>query len=147
MTSLTRMEKGKPSGVGRCLLATDDLPLRRRRIQILFPRVAAISSPKAGDVGPAAPHDTGRRATLINPGCFRPLAGAPGGRVERVGSATASFFHLCRRPAKNAAQHIAKSFCPVAPSVFGSAHVHQHEGSHAHEVVKACRGFGNVCRT
>ena len=76
------------------------------------------------------------------------LAGAPGGRVvERVGSdATASFFHLGRRPAKHADQHIAESFCPVTPLVFGSAHVHQHEGSHAHEVVKACRGLGNVCR-
>ena len=35
--SLAGAEKGKPSGVGRCLLATDDLPLRQpRRISNLF---------------------------------------------------------------------------------------------------------------
>jgi hypothetical protein len=28
----------------------------------------------------------------------------------------------------------------------GFAHVLEHEGIHAREVVKACREFGNVCR-
>jgi hypothetical protein len=37
----------------------------------------------------------------------------------------AFFLHLGRRPAKNAAQHFAKSFCSVAPSVFGPALAHQ----------------------
>ena len=59
---------------------------------------------------------------------------APGGRVERVGSATAIFLHLFRGPAKNADQNFSKPFGSVAPSVFGSAHVPNMEQSHA-EVV------------
>lgn len=49
---------------------------------------------------------------------------APGGRVERVGSATAIFLHLFRRPAKNADQHVSKPFGSVSPSVFGFFHEH-----------------------
>jgi len=75
------------------------------------------------------------------------LTGATGGRVvERGSDVTASFLHLDRRPAKNADQHIAKSFGSVAPSVFGSAHGFNHGASHAREVVNPCQGLGNVCR-
>ena len=107
--------------MGRCLIAATS-PQRQQRLvcEIQFPGSGfpqAVSSP----------------------------AGV-GGRVERVGSATASFLHLGRRPAKNAAQHFTKSFCSVAPSVFGSAHVQQHEGTNARKAVNYCQGFGNVCR-
>lgn len=74
------------------------------------------------------------------------LPWAPGGRVERVGSATASFLHLGRRPAKNAAQHIAKSLGSVAPSVFGPAHGSNHGATDARKADNLCQGFGNVCR-
>jgi len=71
------------------------------------------------------------------------LTGATGGHVvERVGSdVTASFIHLGRELAGETAQNFAQRL----PSV-GSLHGSNHEGSRAHEVVKACRGFGNVCR-
>lgn len=119
--SLARNGKGK-AVLGRCLTATT-FPQRHQR------RVSEIRTPGAAPWG----------AALL------PCRGT-GGRVERVGSATASFLHLVRRPAKNAAQHIAQPFCPVAPSVFGSAHERNHEGSHDREVVNLCQGFGNVCR-
>lgn len=161
---------------GRCLIGQARLPMRRRRISNFFagsdsaPRlssigpavltgtfppqghhspVAAISSPKAGDTGRAL--NWVERGQPLTHGAASLVAAfslpwAPGGRVERVGSATASFLHLGRRPAKNAAQHIAKSLCPVAPSVFGSAHERDHEGVPSREVVNLCQGFGNVCR-
>lgn len=94
----------------------------------------------------------GSRSVLQTPGAApwgaAPPSGATGGRVvEDVDSdAPASFLHLGRCSAKHAGQHFTESFCPVAPSVFGSAHVHQHEGSHDREVVNPCQGFGNVCR-
>jgi len=138
MTSLARKWKGM-ADVGRCLLPTTIPPRQPRRIQILFPHVAVISQSEGGDVGPAVTPPRGCRATPIHPGCFLPLAGVLGGRVvERVGSdATASFLHLVRRPAKNADQHFAKSFCPVAPSVFGSLHSLRMEQPNAESVAPA----------
>lgn len=153
---------------GRCYSLTC-FPLRQpRRISNLFPRVAVISQSEGGDVGPAVTPPRGCRATPIHPGLVAlpgsgavletpvaasldaacSLTGAPGGHVvERVGSdVTAIFLYLGRRPAKNADQYIAESFGSVAPSVFGSTHVHKHEGSHDREVVKPVPEFGNVCR-
>lgn len=72
-------------------------------------------------------------------------AGGTGGRVERVGSATAFFLHLGRRPAKNAAQHFAKSFCPVAPSVFAFVHAPEHGERDEQDVAKNVRGLAHVC--
>ena len=137
--------------MGRCFSLTA-LPLRQqRRISNFVSPVAAISSPKAGDTGLALKIGSREASPFEFPGSGFPQAvsspaGAPGGRVERVGSATASFLHLGRRPSQNAAQHVTQPFCPVAPSVFGSAHVQQHEGTNARKAVNYCQGFGNVCR-
>lgn len=124
--SLASAEKGKPPVLGRCLIATDDLPPRQPR------RVSDFGSPDRAEPSPR----------------LLPAVGAPGGHVvERVGSdVTAIFLHLGRRPAKNADQNIAEFFGSVAPSVFGFAHERNHEGSHDREVVNLCQGFGNVCR-
>lgn len=124
--SLASAEKGKPPVLGRCLIATDDLPPRQPR------RVSDFGTPDRAEPSPR----------------LLPAVGALGGHVvERVGSdVTAIFLHLGRRPAKNADQHIAESFGSVAPSVFGFAHERNHEGSHDREVVNLCQGFGNVCR-
>lgn len=135
---------------GRCLIGQARLPMRQqRRISNLVSPVAAISSPKAGDTGRAL-NWVERGQPLTHGAVLRvgrvTLPWAPGGRVERVGSATASFLHLGRRPAKNAAQHVTQPFCPVAPSVFGSAHERDYEGVLRREVVNLCQGFGNVCR-
>lgn len=165
--SVTRNEKGM-ADVGRCLLPTTIPPRQPRRIQILFPRVPVISSPKACDVGPAVVPDTGCRAFLMHPGLVAlpgsgavletPVAassdaasspaGAPGGHVvERVGSdVAASFLHLDRESANYADQHITESFSPVAPSIIGFVHGSNHGASHARKVVNLCQGFGNVCR-
>lgn len=124
---------------GRCFSSTD-LPLRqRRRISNLVPRVAVISSPKAGDVGPAVTPPRGCRATPIHPGCFLPLAGAPGGHVvERVGSdVTAIFRHLDRGSGKHAGQHFTESFGSVAPSIIGFAHVPNMEQANVPSVASA----------
>ncbi len=149
--SLARMEKGM-ADVGRCLLPTT-IPLRQpRRIQILFPRVAAISAPKACDVGPAVIPYIGCRATPIQfPGdaarvaALLPGSREPSGRTCGCGCGRLSL-NLDRESANYTGQHLTKSFGSVAPSIFGFAHVHEHEGIHGRELVKACREFGNVCR-
>lgn len=161
---------------GRCLISQARLPLRRRRISNVFaavisapkagsigPAVLTDDFPPQGHLSPAGvPRQpehvsTGRALNWVERG--QPLTHgavlgggrvtlpwATGGPVERVGSATASFLHLGRRPAKNAAQRFTQPFCPVAPSVFGSAHERNHEGVLRREVVNLCQGFGNVCR-
>ena len=136
---------------GRCLIGQTRLPTRQqRRISNLVPHAGVISSPKASSTGLALKIGSREASPFEFPGSGFPQAvsfpAGVGGRVERVGSATASFLHLGRRPAKNAAQHFTKSFCPVAPSVFGSAHERNHEGVLRREVVNLCQGFGNVCR-
>lgn len=69
---------------------------------------------------------------------------ATGGHVVEPGSdVTASFIlHLTKRD-----QLGGDSLCDGAQRLpCGLAHVLEHEGIHAREVVKACQRLGNVCR-
>lgn len=135
---------------GRCLIGQTRLPTRhQRRISDLVFPAGVLRQPEHVGTGRAL-NWVERGQPLTHGAVLRggrvTLPWAPGGRVERVGSATASFLHLFRRPAKNADQRIAQQFCPVAPSVFGSAHGFNNEGTNARKAVNYCQGFGNVCR-
>jgi hypothetical protein len=134
----SRNGKGK-ANPGRCVFWPTFPQRQPRRICEIHPGLVSLP-------GSQSVLETPDRAGL-SPRLY-PAAGAPGGRVvERVGSdATASFLHLDRRSAKHAGQHLTETFGSVAPSIIGFAHGSHHEGNHAHEVVKACPEFGNVCR-
>lgn len=129
---------------GRCFSLTC-LPLRQpRRIQILFPRVAAISAPKACDVGPAVIPYIGCRATPIQfPGdaarvaAFLPDRRETGGRAFPLVGCDRLSLNLDRQFRDHAAQNFTKSFGSVAPSMFGPAHVHNMRESHVEVVAPA----------
>jgi len=152
MTSLTRKWKGE-TALGRCLIAATSPQRQQRRISNFVPHAGVLRQPEHVSTGLALMIGS-REATPIEiPGAapwgaaFLPDRGTGGRVVEDVDSdAPASFLHLVRRPAKKAAQHFARSFCPVAFSVFGFVHGSNHGASHAREAVNVCQGFGNVCR-
>lgn len=108
------------------------------------------SSPNRFSNGLARKIGSGEAAPIRIPGAApwgaasSSLTGATGGHVvERRSDVTASFIlHLTKRDQlggdslRDGAQRLPCGF----------AHVLEHGASHAREVVKACREFGNVCR-
>jgi len=127
--SLARMEEGKPSALGRCLLATNDFPLRQPRRISIHPGLVSIP---------------GSQSVLETPSQPCPLGWEPCGSVRHpTGGRCRTFISLTKHDQLGG--DLLREGAQRLPC-FDLRHGSQHEGSHDREVVKACREFGNVCR-
>ena len=90
-----------------------------------------------------APPNWRRRAPFETPvaasldAAFLPDREPCGGVRHPTGGRCRIFFHLDRQFGDHAAQNFTKSFGSVAPSMFGSAHVHNMRESHVEVVAPA----------
>tara|TARA_R110000868_G_scaffold411706_1_gene707785 strand:- start:19623 stop:20087 length:465 start_codon:yes stop_codon:yes gene_type:complete len=149
--------------MGRCISATDFPRRQQRRFSNFVSPAGVHSSPNTSSIGPTVLTDIfppsghpihpglvsipGSQSALETPvaaslDAASSLAGAPGGRVvERVGSDATASFYPCLTNRLQPASDPVREGADVFPR-----HGSHHEGNHAHEVVKACPEFGNVCR-
>ncbi len=121
--SITSAEKGKPPGVGRCLIATGDSPLRQPR------RIPDSNSPAV--------------ATCL--ATSSPRRGTGGHVVERVCSDVTASFILSLTLRHEPVSQAPREGSDVRPGI-GFVHGNNHGASHAREAVNPCRDLGNVCR-
>lgn len=140
--SFSQGEKGKPvMRTGRLLLT--DFPLRQqRRISNLF--AAADRSPRACSAGVAV------RIGWCGDARPNPDAAAQPGLSSLRLAPRGSVLGRCRTFFCSLTNRVQPGSDPVREGAQGDPggllHGNNHEGSHDREVVKVCRGFGNVCR-